>query len=133
MGTACKDKIITKTEDFKMNRGIVKWFHNQKGYGFITMEDGTEVFVHYSDIVSEKKFKFLEEGQTVEFEIVDVEKGKQAVNVIVIEAECNIDIDPREEIVSKIATDFGVEIPLMSWSGMELAELEAYYEELKTK
>lgn len=116
-----------------MNKGTVKWFDANKGYGFITMEDGTDIFVHYSNIVTDKKFKFLEEGQNVEFEIVDVEKGKQAVNVTVIEAECNIDIDPREEIVSKIATDFGVEIPLMSWSGMELAELEAYYEELKTK
>lgn len=68
-----------------MQRGIVKWFNNSKGYGFITMEDGTNVFVHYSDIVSDKKFKFLEEGQTVEFEIADVEKGKQAVNVTVVE------------------------------------------------
>lgn len=68
-----------------MNSGIVKWFHNQKGYGFITMEDGTNVFVHYSDIVSEKKFKSIAEGQIVEFEIEDVEKGKQAVNVTVVE------------------------------------------------
>lgn len=68
-----------------MNKGTVKWFNNSKGYGFITMEDGTDIFVHYSGIVSEEKFKSIKEGQTVEFEIVDVERGKQAVNVTVIE------------------------------------------------
>lgn len=68
-----------------MNKGTVKWFNNSKGYGFITMEDGTDIFVHYSGIVSEEKFKSIAEGQTVEFEIVDVERGKQAVNVTVIE------------------------------------------------
>lgn len=68
-----------------MNKGTVKWFNNSKGYGFITMEDGADIFVHYSGIVSEKKFKSIMEGQTVEFEIVDVERGKQAVNVTVIE------------------------------------------------
>ena len=68
-----------------MNTGTVKCFSNSKGYGFITMENGTDIFVHYSDIVSDKKFKFLEEGQTVEFEIADCEKGKQAINVSVIE------------------------------------------------
>lgn len=68
-----------------MSKGKVKCFNNTKGYGFITMEDGIDVFVHYSNIVSDKKFKFLEEGQTVEFEIEDVEKGKQVVNVTVVE------------------------------------------------
>lgn len=68
-----------------MNKGIVKWFNSQKGYGFITMEDGTDIFVHYSGIVSDKKFKSIEEGQTVEFEITDGEKGKQAINVTVVE------------------------------------------------
>lgn len=68
-----------------MNKGTVKWFNNQKGFGFITMEDGTDIFVHYSGIVSEEKFKSITEGQTVEFEIADCEKGKQAINVTVVE------------------------------------------------
>lgn len=77
-----------------MNKGTVKCFNNSKGYGFLTMEDGTEVFVHWTGIVSNKKFKFLEEGQAVEFEIVDVEKGKQAINVTVVE-------DVTEDIVKE--------------------------------
>ena len=68
-----------------MNKGTVKWFSNTRGFGFITMEDGTDIFVHYSGIVSEEKFKSVEEGQTVEFEIADCEKGKQAVKVTVVE------------------------------------------------
>ena len=68
-----------------MNKGTVKWFSNTRGFGFITMEDGTDIFVHYSGIVSEEKFKSITEGQTVEFEIADCEKGKQAINVTVVE------------------------------------------------
>ncbi|MDD6805597.1 MAG: cold-shock protein [Lachnospiraceae bacterium] len=64
-----------------MNKGTVKWFNNQKGYGFISDEQGNDVFVHYSGIAAEG-FKSLEEGQAVEFEVTEGEKGPQAVNVV---------------------------------------------------
>jgi CspA family cold shock protein len=61
--------------------GKVKWFNAEKGYGFITAEDGKDVFVHYSQIQSEG-YKSLDEGQAVEFEINDGPKGPQATNVV---------------------------------------------------
>lgn len=63
-----------------MIKGTVKWFNATKGYGFISSEDGEDVFVHYSAI-SGDGFKTLEEGQNVEFEIVEGQKGPQATNV----------------------------------------------------
>ena len=63
-----------------MSTGTVKWFNNQKGYGFISDEDGNDVFVHYSGLNMEG-FKSLEEGQAVEFEVVNGAKGPQATNV----------------------------------------------------
>ena len=66
-----------------MAKGKVKWFNNQKGYGFITPENGNDVFVHYSAIKGDG-YKTLEEGQAVEFEIVEGEKGKQAANVMAV-------------------------------------------------
>ncbi|HOX09688.1 MAG: cold-shock protein [Candidatus Omnitrophota bacterium] len=63
-----------------MARGKVKWFSNQKGYGFITPESGSDVFVHYSAIQGDG-YKTLEEGQEVEFDIEKGEKGEQAKNV----------------------------------------------------
>jgi CspA family cold shock protein len=63
-----------------MVQGTVKWFNGQKGYGFITKDDGQDVFVHYSAIVGQG-FRSLEEGQRVEFEITQGPKGLQAANV----------------------------------------------------
>ena len=63
-----------------MSKGTVKWFNNQKGYGFISDEHGNDVFVHYSGINMDG-FKSLEEGQAVEFDVVEGEKGPQATNV----------------------------------------------------
>lgn len=63
-----------------MRRGTVKWFNSQKGYGFITQEDGTDVFVHYSGIKKEG-FKNLKEGTSVTFDVVDCEHGSQAIDV----------------------------------------------------
>jgi CspA family cold shock protein len=63
-----------------MAQGTVKWFNESKGYGFITADEGKDVFVHYSAILGEG-FKTLAEGQKVSFEIVNGEKGPQAANV----------------------------------------------------
>ncbi|GAA5422832.1 cold-shock protein [Tetragenococcus halophilus] len=64
-----------------METGTVKWFNAEKGYGFITGEDGNDVFVHFSAI-QEEGFKTLEEGQTVNFDIEEGQRGPQATNVV---------------------------------------------------
>ena len=65
--------------------GICKWFNDQKGFGFLTMEDGTDIFVHYTGIISNQKPKSLTDGERVEFSITDGAKGKQAVDVVVVD------------------------------------------------
>lgn len=64
-----------------MNNGTVKWFNAEKGFGFIERENSGDVFVHFSAIV-EDGYKSLEEGQSVEFDIVEGERGEQAANVV---------------------------------------------------
>ena len=69
-----------------MNKGTVKWFNAQKGYGFITNEStGEDVFVHFSGIAGEG-YKSLEEGQNVTFDITEGNRGLQAVNVTVAQS-----------------------------------------------
>lgn len=78
-------KIWTVTFYFLMEvctmTGTVKWFNNQKGYGFISDSEGNDIFVHYSGLVMDG-FKSLEEGQAVEFEVTEGAKGPQATNVV---------------------------------------------------
>ncbi|GAK03823.1 cold shock protein CspC [Geomicrobium sp. JCM 19037] len=62
-------------------KGTVKWFNAEKGFGFIEREDGDDVFVHFSAIQTEG-FKTLDDGETVEFEIVEGDRGPQAANVV---------------------------------------------------
>ncbi len=64
-----------------MKKGTVKWFNSEKGFGFISIEGEDDVFVHFSAINSEG-YKTLEEGQAVEFEVVEGAKGPQAANVV---------------------------------------------------
>ncbi|NLB80980.1 MAG: cold shock domain-containing protein [Clostridiaceae bacterium] len=63
-----------------MQKGKVKWFNAEKGYGFIESEDGTDVFVHFSAIAMEG-YKVLDEGTEVQFEVIEGAKGPQAANV----------------------------------------------------
>lgn len=63
-----------------MHEGIVKWFNSEKGFGFISRENGDDVFVHFSAIVGDG-YKTLEEGQRVTFDIVEGPRGLQAANV----------------------------------------------------
>ncbi len=66
-----------------MAKGIVKWFNDQKGYGFVTPENGKDVFVHHSAIQGDG-YKSLAEGQAIEFDIAQGPKGEQAQNVVKI-------------------------------------------------
>lgn len=77
----CQTEVPIKEESQLKVQGRVKWFNNSKGYGFIGQENGADVFVHYTAIVGDG-FKTLQEGELVEFEIVQGQKGPQAANVV---------------------------------------------------
>ena len=64
-----------------MNNGTVKWFNAEKGFGFIEREDGSDVFVHFSGIAGEG-YKTLEEGQKVDFDITEGQRGEQAITLL---------------------------------------------------
>jgi len=64
-----------------MAQGTVKWFNSEKGFGFITTEEGQDVFAHFSAIEGDG-FKSLDEGQAVEFDVVDGDRGPQAANIV---------------------------------------------------
>ncbi|MCT4596591.1 MAG: cold-shock protein [Vallitalea sp.] len=66
-----------------MMTGTVKWFNSEKGFGFITSDEGNDVFAHFSQIQKEG-FKTLEEGQKVEFDVVEGAKGPQAENIVTL-------------------------------------------------
>jgi cold shock protein len=65
-----------------MAKGTVKWFNESKGFGFITQEDGSDVFAHYSAIEAQQGFKTLEEGNSVSFDVVEGDKGPKASNIV---------------------------------------------------
>ena len=81
-----RDGAASTTEKVKMAQGTVKWFNGDKGYGFIAVDGGQDVFVHFSAI-NGNGYRSLEEGQKVEFDITQGQKGPQAENVTVIAAD----------------------------------------------
>jgi cold shock protein len=80
LGPVLRSAPLTHQEAPLAEQGTVKWFSNEKGFGFISRDGADDVFVHFSAIQSEG-YKTLNEGQSVEFDIVDGPKGKQAANV----------------------------------------------------
>jgi cold shock protein len=78
-----KQKTYREKEGVIMANGVVKWFNNQKGYGFIEQEDGTDVFVHHTGI-NATGFKSLNEGDHVSFDVEQGKKGLAAINVSLV-------------------------------------------------
>jgi CspA family cold shock protein len=72
--------VRAQKEVIELGNGIVKWFNNKKGFGFIQQEEGPDLFVHYSSIVSEG-FKTLNEGDRVSFDVQESDRGPKAINV----------------------------------------------------
>jgi cold shock protein len=73
--------VFDPRRSYSMQEGIVKWFNSEKGFGFIEVEGGDDVFVHFSAIQS-NGFKTLDEGQRVQFDVVEGQRGPQAANVV---------------------------------------------------
>ena len=82
-GIVCNVRTVLRRVFRIMQQGTVKWFNAKKGYGFISDAEGNDVFVHYSGLNMEG-FKSLEEGASVEFDVVEGSKGPQATNVTVV-------------------------------------------------
>lgn len=91
-------KLKLKKECLNMATGTVKWFNDSKGFGFITQDEGGDVFVHHSGIKGDG-FKSLSEGQKVEFDVVQGQKGPAAANV----QEDRIDIAPPRKVVLPVS------------------------------
>ena len=83
VGSVGDDSESEEDEDDDREQGTVKWFNSSKGFGFLTMENGDDVFVHYRAIRGRGR-RFLVEGQLVRFYVTEGEKGKQAENVSII-------------------------------------------------
>lgn len=91
------------------HRSVVKWFDAKKGYGFIHHPDGgNDIFVHYSAIDTERRFKTLRTGQTVEFDLEDGPKGLHAHNVIGMETDEQIDV---QEASPSLVSSFESQLP----------------------
>jgi cold shock protein len=83
IGGAYDEAQYRRQQEIRMTQGTVKWFNAEKGFGFITVADGQDVFVHYSNI-DMTGFRVLEEGQTVEFTVGSGQKGPQAESVRIV-------------------------------------------------
>jgi len=104
-----------------IQRSVVKWFDAKKGYGFIVHpRGGSDIFVHYSQIDTEKRFKTLRTGQVVEYELHDGPKGLHAVDVSLVEEQASDEAAPPQEEHPQEATSY----PSYSQNGMQ--EQSAY-------